>query len=77
MVISSSSANQLKALDHDFHIAGIVPSVAFPPSHVQDSSFSGSVFVTLKDKVLQPSHAMRHTAELTRQISAHSQRMLE
>ncbi len=70
-VMSSTSMSQLKALDHDFHVAGIVPSVAFfptVPSHARDSFFSGSVFVTLKDKVLQPSHAFRHTAELTKII---------
>ena len=39
MVISSTPIAQLKALDHDFHIAGIIPSVAFfpnIPSCVQD-----------------------------------------
>ena len=73
MVVGGTLMNQLKALDHDFHVAGIVPSVAFfpeVPSHARDSFFSGSVFVTLKDKVLQPSHAMRHTAELTKIIKS-------
>ena len=63
-----SSLDQLKALDHDFHVAGIVPSVAFfpdIPKQAKDSFFSGSVFVTLKDKVLQPSHALRHSVEMS------------
>ena len=69
--LSSTPIAQLKALDHDFHVAGIIPSVAFfpnIPSCVQDTFFSGCVFVTLKDKVLQPSNAMRHTAELIKVI---------
>ena len=61
------SASTLAALDHDFHIHGIVPSVAFfvnIPESENDSFFQGKPFVTLKDKVTQASHALRHSAEL-------------
>lgn len=71
LVVASSST--LKALDHDFHVSGIIPSVAFfphIPSEARDSFFSGPVFVTLKDKVLQPSHAMRHATELSKIIKS-------
>ena len=70
LVLSSAS---LKALDHDFHIHGVVPSVAFAvniPESVHDSFYSGRAFVTLKDKVLQPSSALRHAAEQCRILSS-------
>ena len=58
---------QLVALDHDFHVNGIVPSVTFivdvPEKH-SDSFFNGQAFVTLKDKVNQASNALRHATEL-------------
>ncbi len=63
----------LKALDHDFHIHGIVPSVVFAvniPESVHDSFYSGRAFVTLKDKVLQPSSAQRHAAEQCKLLSS-------
>jgi hypothetical protein len=66
LVVGASTPN---ALDHDFHVAGIVPSVAFfprIPSNSCDSFFSGPVYVTLKDEVLQSSHAMRHATELNK-----------
>ena len=67
-LVVGSSLQQIKALDHDFHLAGVVPSVAFFPNipkQGRDSFYSGSVVVTLKDKVLQPSHALRHSIELS------------
>ena len=65
---------QLQALDHDFHIHGIVPSVAFfidVPEDLSDSFFRGRTFVTNKDKVTQASHALRHSTELTDLIRTH------
>lgn len=65
---------QLQALDHDFHLHGIVPSVSFVidlPEQVADSFFRGHAFVTVKDKVTQPSNALRHATELTDLISTH------
>ena len=57
----------LSALDHDFHVAGITPSVVFVssiPSTADDTLFTADICVTTKDKVLQPSSPMRHAAEL-------------
>ena len=55
------------ALDHDFHVHGFVPSVAFVvdiPENVSDSFFRGGTFVTNKDKITQPSSALRHSTEI-------------
>ena len=70
------SGSQLLALDHDFHIHGIVPSVAFfidIPECVSDSFFRGNTFVTSKDKVTQPSSALRYStdSEITEIVRAH------
>ena len=70
-LVVGSSLQQIKALDHDSHLAGVVPSVAFFPNipkQGRDSFYSGSVVVTLKDKVLQPSHALRHSIELSNSV---------
>lgn len=56
----------LSALDHDFHVCGIVPSVLFHvkiPPDSRDSFYDGEVHVTLKDKIFQPSSAIRHATE--------------
>ena len=61
------TASKLAALDNDFHIHGIVPSVAFfvnIPDSATNSFFQGKPFVTLNDKVTQPSNALRHSVEL-------------
>lgn len=68
------SDSQLVALDHDFHVHGIVPSVAFVvdiPENVSESFFMGGTFVTNKDKVTQPSSAFRHTTEITDMVRTH------
>ena len=60
------SGPTLLALDHDFHVHGIVPFVAFfveVPENACDSFFVGQPFVTNKDKVTQPSSALRHATE--------------
>ena len=47
------SGSRLQALDRDFYIYGIVPSVAFfvdIPVCVPDSFFRGNTFITNKDK---------------------------
>ena len=70
----SLSGPQLHALDHDFHVRGIVPSVAFvvdTPESPSDSFFSGQPFVVCKDKITQPSSALRHSTELTDIIRTH------
>lgn len=63
----SASAPQLSALDHDFHVCGAIPSVAFEstiPSDASETFFQGTVHVTLKAKVFSPSHALRHGTEM-------------
>jgi len=60
---------QNSALDHDFHIHGIVPSVSlivYIPLSEKDSFFQGKACVVLKDKVSQPSSPLRHATELIR-----------
>lgn len=53
-------------LYHDYHVAGLVPSVCFVidiPSHPRDSWYNGHVHVTVKDKVLQVFSPKRHAIE--------------
>ena len=61
------------ALDHDFHVHGIVPSVAFAikiPDSPKDSFYHGKAFASLKDKVTQPSSALRHVTELSQLLKS-------
>ena len=51
-----------------------MPSVAFVvdiPEMSTDSFFSGQIFVTNKDKVTQPSSALRHASEMVGMIRTH------
>ena len=60
--------------DHDFDLHGIVPSVVFVldvPEDPLDTFFRGHAFVTRKDKVSQPSNALRHSTEMTSLIRSH------
>ncbi|XP_045162284.2 uncharacterized protein LOC123527081 [Mercenaria mercenaria] len=66
-VMTPSTGPKLVAADHDFHVAGIVPSVALVtdiPDCADDSFFQGNVYVTCKDKVFQASTPFRHCTEL-------------
>ena len=75
LVPHGSGGPMLQALDHDFHMHGIVPSVAFfvdVPDNSADSFYRGQPFVINKDKVTQPSSPIRHAAELTQLVRAHS-----
>ncbi len=57
---------QLAASDHDFHIAGVVPSVDYVidiPENASDSFYKGTIHATLKDKVFEASSPTRHAAE--------------
>ena len=65
---------RLSCTDHDYHIAGIVPSVTLVtniPENHDDSFFNGRVFVSCKDKVFETSHPFRHSAELIRSLRDH------
>ena len=62
------SGSQLLALDHNFHVHGIIPLVSFfieISENLSDSFYRGDPFVINKDKVSQPSSALRHCTELT------------
>lgn len=64
----------LLALDHDFQVHGVVPSVAFfvnTPEKATDSFFDAQAFVTNKDKVTQSSSALCHATELTNLVCTH------
>ena len=57
----------LTALDHDFHTAGITPSVVFLssiPSSIDDTFFNGAVCFFTKERAFQPSSPLRHATEL-------------
>jgi hypothetical protein len=57
---------QLLALDHDYHLAGVVPSILLNviiPDNKEDSFHFGKLEVTVKDKIFQPSTANRHATE--------------
>lgn len=68
---SLASGPTLSALDHDFHLFGIVPSVSLAitiPDSFNDSFFSGQPYVCNKDKITQPSSPCRHSAELVQLV---------
>ena len=59
------------ALDHDFHVCGIIPSVVFKPEIPNSPSvtfFTGDVHVVLKDKIFHPSKAFHHGTEITQLV---------
>ena len=61
------------ALDHDFHVHGIVPSVAFAikiPDSPKDSFYHGKAFASHKDKVTQSSSALWHVTELSQLLKS-------
>lgn len=70
-----SAGHELAALDHDFHVGGLVPSVALlvdlPDNHQDYSFFQGRAYVNLKDKVTQPSGAMRHSNVVCKDGTSH------
>lgn len=73
-VLAPASGPRLVATDHDFHVAGIVPSVALVtniPLHCNDSFFQGKIYVTTKDKVFEPSSPYRHATELITVLRDH------
>ena len=60
------SEGKIVSLDHDFHLAGLIPSVCFHiniPENPDDSFYDGDVYVTLKDKIFEPSSPQRRSTE--------------
>ena len=59
------------SLDHDFHTAGVVPPECVLVNildNSRDSFYGGTIHVTVKDKVFQPSTTLRHTVEIVKII---------
>ena len=63
----------LRAMDHDFHTANLIPSVTLRcniPDIISGSFFSGGddgfgqIFVTIHDAIFEPSKVYNHTAQL-------------
>lgn len=70
----TTSANAVKALDHDYHLCGLVPSVCLMveiPDSPRGSFYKGNVHITVKDKVLQASSPLRHSTETVRIMRDH------
>lgn len=72
-IVANKDEKGLKAMDHDFHYANIVPSVTLRcniPSEISGSFFAGDedgigqIFVTLKDATFDPSNVFDHCAQL-------------
>ena len=65
------SSSFMGALDHDFHVHGVVPSVSLMidiPESSSDSFVKGQVYVGNKNKVTQASSPLRHTTELSKAL---------
>jgi hypothetical protein len=64
--LTTKDNTTIVALDHDYHVCGLVPSVTFKvniPEDPRDSFYQGNVYIHVKDKIFEPSSAMRHAAE--------------
>ena len=59
--------------DHDFTKGKLIPSVNLLckiPSSITETFYSGSVFITLKDAIFEPSSPLRHCCELLQALEA-------
>lgn len=72
-IVPSNDPTALKALDHDFHVGNIIPSVTLLcniPDDITVSFFiggkdgTGQIHVTLRDSVFDPSKIIDHCAQL-------------
>lgn len=64
--LTVTNSRGLLCLDHDYSVAGMVPSVCFQvsiPESSRDSFHSGTLHITVKDKVFQNSSPFRHAIE--------------
>lgn len=69
-----SRDNYFEVADHDFTRFSMVPSVCFLidiPESIEDSWYTGRVFVGLKESAFEPSSPARHSAELYSLMLAH------
>ena len=63
------TSSTMEALDHDFNVFGVIPSVCLVidvPESPSDSFFTGQVYVCNKNKIIQPSNPFRHSAEISK-----------
>ena len=72
-VVAEADNRGLVTMDHDFHLANLIPSVTLDcniPSDLSGSFFigdedgNGQIFVTLKDATFDPSNVFDHCAQL-------------
>ena len=66
-VIVTMSGKKFSVADHDFTKCGMIPSVMLfcdIPTTIEESFYSGQVYVGLKDPIFKPSSALRHAIEL-------------
>ena len=71
-VIVTMTGKKFSVADHDFTKCGMIPSVMLfcnVPSTIEDSFYSGQVYVGLKDPIFEASSALRHATELNKIIS--------
>ena len=69
----------LVACDHDFTKLCLTPSVIFfceIPKSIEESFYSGNVFVSFKDTTFQPSSGIRHATEFFKVIFSHHQSLM-
>ena len=74
-VIVSMTGKKFSVADHDFTKCGMIPSVALVcdiPSSIEESFYTGQVYVGLKDPIFEPSSALRHATELCQIITQRS-----
>ena len=63
------TSSTMEALDHDFNVFGVIPSVCLVidvPESPSDLFFTGQVYVCNKNKIIQPSNPFRHSAEISK-----------
>ena len=71
-VIVGVNGKTFGALDHDFTKCSVTPSVTMfchIPEDIDDTFYSGKVYIGVKDSILEPSSAIRHAAELSQLMS--------
>ena len=69
-----STRQPIGALDHDWKLGGLVPSVSLIcdiPESTKETFFSGTPYVTTKEKVFEPSDCYRHSIELINILRSH------
>ena len=74
----SATSGAAPASDHDFHTCGMVPSVIFNidiPEAARDSFYQGEPNVVLKDKIFQPSSALRHATETVKVLRGDAEQL--